>query len=107
MVEDTPFFLKIENDYLTSAGYKVTTACNGKEAVNILNNEEFDIVISDISMPVMDGIELVKRIRLDKRYGSMPVIALTSLTREDQIKAGLDAGFDFYEVSDKNSLLKS
>lgn len=107
LVEDTPFFLKIENDYLTSAGYKVTTACNGKEAVNILNNEEFDIVISDISMPVMDGIELVKRIRLDKRYGSMPVIALTSLTREDQIKAGLDAGFDFYEVKlDKNSLLE-
>lgn len=58
-------------------------------------------------MPVMDGIELVKRIRLDKRYGSMPVIALTSLTREDQIKAGLDAGFDFYEVKlDKNSLLE-
>jgi len=107
LVEDTPFFLKIEYDYLTSAGYNVTTARNGKEAMRILNDEEFDIVISDISMPVMDGIELAKRIRLDKKYGDMPVIALTSLARDDQIKAGLDAGFDFYEVKlDKSSLLE-
>lgn len=107
LVEDTPFFLKIEYDYLTSAGYNVTTARNGKEAMRILNDEEFDIVISDISMPVMDGIELARRIRLDKKYGDMPVIALTSLSRDDQIKAGLDAGFDFYEVKlDKSSLLE-
>ncbi len=107
LVEDTPFFMKMETDYLTSAGYKVIAAYNGREALQLLKENDVDMVISDINMPLMDGLELAKRIRLDKKHGGLPLIALTSLTTDKQVKAGLDAGFDFYEVKlDKSSLLE-
>lgn len=107
LVEDTPFFLKQEKSYLESAGYNILTAQNGKEALRILEENCVDLVVSDINMPVMDGLELVKRIRQDKRFASLPVIAVTSLTGELQMKAGLDAGFDFYEFKlDKSRLLE-
>ena len=48
-------------------------------------------------MPIMDGLELVKKIREDKRFSKIPVIAVTSLTGDLQKKTGLDAGFDYYE----------
>ena len=106
LVEDTPFFLKMEYDYLTSAGYSVMTAYNGKEALQLLKENNIDIVISDINMPVMDGLELAKRIRADEKYFDLPIIALTSLTGDKQVKAGLEAGFDYYEIKlDRSSLL--
>lgn len=107
LVEDTPFFMKMETDYLTSAGYSVIAAYNGREALRLLKENEVDMVISDINMPLMDGLELAKRIRQDKKYADLPLIALTSLTTDKQVKAGLDAGFDFYEIKlDKSSLLE-
>lgn len=107
LVEDTPFFLKMECGYLEAAGYKVLTATNGKEALQILQERKVDGVVSDILMPVMDGIELVKKIREDKRLVYLPVIALTSLDGETQTKAGLDAGFDYYEYKlDRSRLLE-
>ena len=107
LVEDTPFFLKLEISYLEAAGYRVQSACNGKEALQLLQENEFDIVVSDINMPLMDGLELVKRIRSDKRFEGLPVIAVTSLTEERQVKVGMDAGFDFYEFKlDRSNLLE-
>lgn len=107
LVEDTPFFLKQEKNYLESSGYQVLTAVNGKEAMQILREKEVDIVVSDIQMPVMDGFELIKKIRQDKHLSNLPVIALTSMTGDSQKKAGLDAGFDFYEFKlDRVQLLE-
>jgi two-component system chemotaxis sensor kinase CheA len=107
LVEDTPFFLKMECSYLEAAGYKVLTATNGKEALQIMQEQRVDGVVSDILMPVMDGIELVKKIREDKQLAHLPVIALTSLDGEAQTKAGLDAGFDYYEYKlDRGRLLE-
>ncbi len=106
VVEDTPFFQKLERDYFEEAGYHVLTANHGQEAWQILQEEKVDAVISDIHMPLMNGIELVKRIRADKELRDLPVMALTSMTGELQIKEGLDAGFDLYEFKlDKTRLL--
>ena len=97
LVEDTPFFQKLEKSYLEEAGYQVITANHGREALQILQDNKVDAVVSDIHMPVMDGIELVKKIRADKSLADLPVLAVTSLTGDLQKKAGLDAGFDMYE----------
>lgn len=97
LVEDTPFFQNMEKSYLENAGYNVTVADNGKIALNLLQSERFDLVVSDIVMPEMNGLELIRRIRADQTLSSMPVVALTSLTGEQQVKEGLQAGFDAYE----------
>ena len=97
LVEDTPFFQRLEMDYLEKAGYEVILAENGIEALKVLQNEKFDAVVSDINMPEMNGLELVKRIRADAQLARLPVIAVTSLTGELQKKEGMAAGFDSYE----------
>lgn len=107
VVEDTPFFQEIEKNYLEEAGYQVLVANHGREAWQLLQETAVDAVVADIQMPVMDGMELVKRIRADKRLADLPVMALTSLTGEQQRKDGLEAGFDMYEFKlDKIRLLE-
>ncbi len=106
VVEDTPFFQKLEKDYLEEAGYQVLTANHGREAWQILQENQVDAVVCDVQMPVMNGLELVKRIRADKSLADLPVMALTSMTGELQKKEGLNAGFDMYEFKlDKTQLL--
>lgn len=107
LAEDTPFFQKLEKDYLEKAGYTVLVTSNGKEALQALQNEKVDLVLSDINMPEMNGLELVKRIRADESLAKLPVIAVTSLTGEIQKKEGFEAGFDAYEYKlDRSRLLE-
>jgi two-component system chemotaxis sensor kinase CheA len=106
LAEDTPFFQKMEKSYLEDAGYKVTLVTNGAEALEALERQSFDLVVSDIQMPVMDGYQLVKRIRENKSWSHMPVIAVTSMTGEWHAQQGMDSGFDFYEAKlDRDRLL--
>lgn len=105
LVEDTPFFIKLEKQYLEDAGYKVLTAFDGKEAWKLLQEETVDIVVSDIEMPLMNGIELVKKIRADEKLSSLPVIAVTSKADAESIEVGLEAGFDYYEIKLNREML--
>jgi two-component system chemotaxis sensor kinase CheA len=108
LVEDTPFFQELERNYLEEAGYQVLIANHGKEALIMLNQNNVDAVVTDIQMPIMDGIELIKRIRADKQLANLPVMAVTSMTGDLQRKAGLEAGFDMYEFKlDKIKLLEA
>jgi len=108
LVEDTPFFLKTVKSYLTSEGYEVITAENGREALERLDQTMVDVVISDIEMPLMTGIELVRAIRASETLRHLPVIALTSLTGDVNKEKGLRAGFDIYEYKlDRTRLLAS
>ena len=107
IAEDTPFFLKLEKDYVENAGYKVITCMNGKEALQALKEHHVDVLVSDIQMPVMDGLELIKRVRNEDAFSAIPAIAVTSLSGEHQQKEGMDAGFDFYQSKlDKVKLLE-
>lgn len=108
LVEDTPFFLKVVKSYLESAGYEVITAENGREAFEKLNQVMVDVVVSDIEMPIMTGIELVRAIRASETLRHLPVVALTSLTGDVNKEKGLRAGFDVYEYKlDRTRLLDS
>ena len=108
--EDQVFFRQLVVQYFKSYGINNTTVCkNGEEALQVLikQPENFDIVISDIEMPVMDGYQLVSTIKADPRISYIPVMALTSLDSEENIKKGMDAGFDAYEVKlNKDRVLK-
>jgi len=97
VVEDTPFFARMERDYLESVGYEVVAAANGKEAMGILRDHKIDLIVSDIEMPVMDGIELIKTVRADRELCWIPAIAVTTLSTESQVKKGIESGYDFYE----------
>ncbi|MCP4727132.1 MAG: hybrid sensor histidine kinase/response regulator [bacterium] len=106
LVEDTPFFRMIESEYLESAGYEVVQAEDGEKAMNILEKEEFDAVVLDIVMPVMDGWEVIRQIRKEKKLHDLPVLAVTSLWDEESKKRGIEEGFTDWEAKlNKSSLL--
>ncbi|TYT75449.1 hybrid sensor histidine kinase/response regulator [Desulfobotulus mexicanus] len=98
MAEDTVFFTQLVRNYLTSDGYHVQTAANGKEALKKLKEESFDLLVSDLEMPEMDGWELIRQVRKDPDIRGMKAIALTALATEADRTRTLNAGFDAFEV---------
>ncbi len=98
LAEDSPFFRQMIANYLASAGYEVETACDGEEAWEKLQKESFDALITDIEMPRLNGLELAKRIRADARLAELPIMALTSLSSEEDRRRGMEAGIDEYQV---------
>ncbi|MCC6156746.1 MAG: chemotaxis protein CheW [Deltaproteobacteria bacterium] len=109
LAEDTPFFRQLERDYMESAGYAVDTVRDGEEALEALMKTHYDLVVSDIVMPRMDGFELVRRIRgSGNGHAGVPVLALTSLTDEKSRDLGTKSGFTDYAVKiDKAKLLET
>lgn len=76
VVEDDPDLLGILNEFLTMQGAEVAQAIHGKEALETLNIKRFDLVLSDVQMPVMDGVELVRAIK--RKDKNSPVVFLTT-----------------------------
>ncbi len=76
--------------------YQITTSTHGKEALNILSSEYFDLIISDVMMPEMDGYELCKKIKEDIAYAHIPVILLTAKNSIESKIQGLEFGADAY-----------
>jgi two-component system chemotaxis sensor kinase CheA len=95
---------------LESAGYSVKTTVDGKEAYTTLKSETFDLVVSDVEMPRMNGFELTKKIRSDAMLTDTPVILVTGLGSSEDRERGIDAGADAYIVKndfDQNNLLRA
>ena len=79
LVDDSPFFRNLVAPLLASANWKVTTAADGIEALKLREHgHQFDVIISDIEMPNMDGLALAGAIRNDPRWSQVPLIALSS-----------------------------
>lgn len=105
LVEDTPFFMKVIKECMVGAGYQVSTAMNGQEGLEMLQKKAFDLVLSDIEMPFMDGREMVKNIRANPRWDAMSIIAITTLNDEQTIVEGKKAGFNEWLVKLDRELL--
>jgi len=110
LVEDSDFFRNQVRKFIEDDGYLVDVAEDGLVAWNMLDAEpgKFDLVVTDIEMPNMDGFELARLIRQDKRFSMMPIVALTSLAGDEDVAKGKAAGIDDYQVKlDKERLLQS
>ena len=91
VVDDDPQILRAVRTNLTAHGYDVTTAPNGETAVDILSREAIDLVILDLSLPGIDGHEVIKRVRA---FSEVPVLILSVREAQDDKIAALDAGAD-------------
>lgn len=96
VVEDDPGLLDFLSKYFVEEGYNALKSKNGKEALKQLDNNQVDLVISDVMMPVMDGMELCKIIKNNIDYSHLPVVLLTAKTNSDTEIEGLENGADAY-----------
>ena len=108
VAEDSITSRMLLKSILESAGYKVKTAVDGMEAFTLLRAEPYDLVVSDVEMPRLNGFDLTAKIRADKKLGELPVVLVTALeTREDR-ERGIDVGANAYLVKsnfDQSQLL--
>ena len=95
VVEDNEELLALMLQVL-SKNYHVFTAKNGKQAMNIIMKEKLDLVVSDVMMPIMDGIELTKQLKSDKSFWQLPIILLTAKNKEEDKTEAYAIGADAY-----------
>jgi diguanylate cyclase (GGDEF)-like protein len=96
VVDDDRNLRKIIQTNLEIAGYEVTTAANGDEALRVLDAMQPDLVVLDVMMPLMDGYEVARRIRRHPSNTHVPIIMLTAKSEVEDKLAGFDAGVDDY-----------
>ena len=96
VVDDSLTVRELQRKLLLNRGYEVAVAVDGMDGWNALRSEDFDLLITDIDMPRMDGIELVTLLRRDSRLQSLPVMVVSYKDREEDRRRGLDAGADYY-----------
>jgi two-component system sensor histidine kinase and response regulator WspE len=96
VVEDSLTVREVERQMLTRAGYRVDVAVDGLDGWNALQRERYDLVLSDVDMPRMNGLELVRRIRADGKLAQLPVVMVSYKDRDEDRLAGLEAGATAY-----------
>src|SRR5918995_6124838 len=95
VVDDEPPIVEIVRDYLADAGYRVTTAGSGEEALRHVRSITPDLVVLDLGLPDTDGLDVARALR---QSSSVPIIMLTARTDEADRVAGLELGADDYVV---------
>ncbi|MEW6237707.1 MAG: hybrid sensor histidine kinase/response regulator [Candidatus Omnitrophota bacterium] len=109
VVEDSITARTLLKNILETAGYEVKTAVDGIDAFTQLRTAEFNMVVSDVDMPRMNGFELTAKIRSEKKLAEMPVVLVTALQSREDRERGIDAGANAYIVKssfDQSNLLE-
>jgi two-component system chemotaxis sensor kinase CheA len=101
VVDDSITSRSLEKSILEAHGYRVRTAVDGLEALELLRAEKADLIITDVQMPRMDGFGLVKALKADARLKGIPVIIVSSLESPEDQERGLLLGADAYVVKRK------
>lgn len=96
VVDDSLTVRELERKLLESRGYSVEIAVDGMDGWNAVRTETFDLVISDVDMPRLDGIELTRLIKRDARLRHVPVMIVSYKDRDEDRRRGLEAGADYY-----------
>lgn len=106
-VDDSAFFRNMLTPVLKAAGYDVTAVAGAQEALSLLKGgRNFDVLVTDIDMPGMDGFALAEAIRKEKRFSNLPIIALSSYSSQESIERGREVGFhDYVAKFDRQSLV--
>ena len=109
VVEDSITSRMLLKNILETSGYLVVTAVDGIDALTLLKSEKFDIVVSDVDMPRMNGFNLTEKIRGDKKLSELPVVLVTALESREDKERGIDVGANAYIVKssfDQSNLLE-
>jgi two-component system chemotaxis sensor kinase CheA len=109
VVDDSITTRTMEKNLLEAAGYQVMVAVDGVEAWMFLKSETVDLVVSDVDMPRMNGLELTAKIRANQETANLPVILVTALESRDDKERGLEVGANAYLVKssfDQSNLLE-
>jgi len=108
IAEDSPAFQEMQRSYFESVGFEVDVVEDGELAWEALRAQPYDVLVSDICMPNVDGIELIRRIRQDEALRGLPAVAVTTLRSDSDRDRILDAGFNAYELKvDRHRLIDS
>jgi two-component system chemotaxis sensor kinase CheA len=100
VADDALLVRELQRSILEQAGYRVTTADDGHAALSALTRHRFDLVLTDVEMPGMDGFDLTRAIRAHPELQNLPVVILTSKSSAEHHQEGLDAGADAYIVKE-------
>jgi len=96
LVEDNPLNMELIIEILQSQGFNVDTAADGEKAVLMADKSTYDIILMDIALPGIDGVETSKKIKCKPQYKSVPFVALTAFAMAGDKERLLNAGFDEY-----------
>jgi two-component system sensor histidine kinase and response regulator WspE len=96
VVDDSITVREVERKLLANRGYAVDVCVDGVDAWNALLAQRYDLVLTDVDMPRMDGIELVRRVRQDPRFATLPVMIVSYKDRAEDRMRGLEAGANAY-----------
>ena len=110
VVDDSLTTRNLEKNILETAGYEVKVATDGVEALSVLRSDGCDLIVADVLMPEMDGLELTATLKSDPRFGEIPIILVTSLESREDKQRGMEAGADAYIIKstfDQTSLLQT
>lgn len=91
-VDDSRTMRDMVSYTLKEAGYNVLEAEDGQQALDVLNKDKADVIITDLNMPVMDGLTLIKQLRSNPNYSGTPILMLTTEADETKKAAGREAG---------------
>lgn len=96
LVEDSVIIRTQMKRILEEAGYELTIAVDGAEGLKKLQSDQFDLVVSDVEMPNMNGLEMTAKIRQQNEYQQLPIVLVTTLAKEEDKRRGLEAGANAY-----------
>lgn len=103
IVEDEDVLRERYSEYLTSQGFDVRVAADGKTALDTASSFPFDVMLLDIRLPIMDGLEVLKAIKSNPETKDKKIILLTVLGRDSIIKEGFELGADAYLIKDQET----
>jgi two-component system, cell cycle response regulator DivK len=98
LVEDSELARDMLSRRLAKRGYAIATAADGREGVEKAGAEAPDVILMDLTLPVLDGLEATRRIKRDPKTSAIPIIALTARVTEADEKRALDAGCDAFHT---------
>ena len=110
VVDDSVNTREIEKSILEAYGYRVTIAGDGMEALEMAGETKYDLVITDVEMPRLDGFSLTERLRSDDAYKDVPIIIVTSREKDEDKRRGISVGANAYIVKgsfDQSNLVET
>lgn len=96
IIDDEPNVIETIRELLVTNNYTVCSACDGQEGLRLARNIRPDLIICDIAMPGLTGYEVIKELRNEAAFNSIPFIFLTARTEISDIRSGIDSGADDY-----------